>query len=434
MVQLRHAGAPGRILLAYGINGGSARPAAAGASMAKRDGERCLRSLPVMTERFDFDTVIDRHGTGSSKWSRYSPDILPMWVADMDYAVAPCILDALRARLDHPVFGYAKADAALRRQIVDEMGSAYGWMIDPEHIVFLPGVEPGFNMALKALLHPGDKVAVQTPVYAPILQAPLNWGLERVDLPLTHAAGWPFDQEAFRSNLAKCQAFLFCNPHNPTGKVFTQDELITIADACLQSGVLIISDEIHADLTYDGKRHRPIAALSEELAEKTITLMAASKTYNIAGLKTAFAIIGNRSLREAFERGRLGMVDSVNALGLVATKAAYANAGPWRSALLSYLQANRDYLADAVRQRLPGVTLHPPDGTFLAWLDCSALDLQPSPQAVFLDRGKIGLSAGAEFGREHFVRLNFGCPRSLLVEGVRRLEAALSGRSDLDRP
>jgi cystathionine beta-lyase len=377
---------------------------------------------------FDFDTPIDRRGTGCSKWSRYGADVLPMWVADMDFAVAPPILEAIRARLEHPVLGYGVARDALRDAVVAMLARDHGWAVAPEAICFLPGVEPGFNMALRAFLELGDGVVVQTPAYKPMLAAPGHWGLRRVDAPLAvQGDGVVCDQDALRAALAQSRALLFCNPHNPLGKVFTRSELEAIAEAALDSGAMIVSDEIHCELLFDGRRHIPIASLSPEVGARTITLMSASKSYNIAGLKTAFAIIPDAALRDRFLASKAGMVDSVNVLGLEATLAALEHGAAWKAALLRYLQANRDWLVEAVRARLPGVTMHRPEGTFLAWLNGSALGIG-EPQPWFLEHAKVALSPGAEFGVPLGARLNFGCPRSVLEAGVARLQAALAAR------
>ncbi|MBT9369846.1 PatB family C-S lyase [Rhizobium sp. CSW-27] len=379
----------------------------------------------------DFDAVIDRRGTGSSKWSRYGDDVLPMWVADMDFPAAPEIVAALQARLAHPVLGYGVARDELRAVIVADMAEKYGWSITPEDIVFLPGVEPGFNMALKAMTEPGDAVLVQTPIYRPILNAPGHWGLIRREAELTPSvSGWAMDEAGFAADMATSKALLFCNPHNPTGKVFARAELETIAALAAWHDTIIISDEIHCDLLFDGRRHVPIATVSQEARQRTITLMAASKTYNVAGLKTAFAIIENRAIRETFSASRLGMVDSVNILGLEASLAAFSKAGAWKAQLLSYLEANRDFLMAELARRFPQIRCLAPEGTFLAWLDCSALNLEGDAQSFFLERGKVAFSAGHEFGAAYgsFIRLNFGCPRALLEEGLARMERALATR------
>ncbi len=377
----------------------------------------------------DFDAVLDRRAAADcKKWRLYGDDVLPMWVADMDFAVAPPIVAALGARLAHPVFGYAQPPEALKAAVVDWLAARHGWAIRPEDLVFLPGVEPGFNMALKAMLTPGDGVVVQTPMYRPILAAPGHWGLTRIDAPLVPGTdGYGVDIAGLEQALARSRAFLFCNPHNPTGKVHDPTELAAIAALCERHDVLIISDEIHCDLVYSGRRHRPIATLAPEIARRTVTLMSASKTFNIAGLKTAFAVITDRALRERFQQTRLGMVDSVNIMGLEATRAAFAEGEPWRRGLLGCLEGNRDHLAREIARRFPGIILRPPDASFLAWLDCTALGLTPEPQAFFLDAAKVGLSAGSEFGRSGagHVRLNFGCPRPLLDAALDRMEQAL---------
>ncbi len=380
----------------------------------------------------DFDTPIERRGTGSNKWSRHPADVLPLWVADLDFAVAPAIVAAMQERLRHPVFGYAAAGQRLRERVVLHCAARYGWSIAAEDVVFLPGVEPGFNMALKALARPGDGVVVNTPVYRPILEAPGHWNLRRVDLPLTlDGCGQPgIDADALDAALAQAAVYLLCNPHNPTGKVFRRDELVALAQACARHDTWIVSDEIHCDLTFDGRDHVPIASLDAEVARRTVTLMAASKTYNIAGLKTAFAIVPDADLRRRFEASRLGMVDSVNLFGLVATEAALEHGEAWRADLIAYLAANRDHLHDRLHTRLPGVRTTRPEATFLAWLDCSQMDLRPDPQSFFVDRARVALSAGSEFGDTHrsWVRLNFGCPRATLDDAIERMAAALDDR------
>jgi cystathionine beta-lyase len=379
----------------------------------------------------DLNNVFQRLNTGSKKWSQYPEDVLPMWVADMDFAVAPPILQALQARLEHPLLGYCVAQDSLRHTLVKHLAHAYGWNVLPEDLVFLPGVEPGVNMALHALLTEGSGVVVQTPNYAPLLHAPAHWNLPRIDVPFHADANgeYPTDLNAFRTALQKAGALLLSNPHNPLGKVFEKAELQAIGDACVNNDVLIISDEIHADILFDGRRHTPIASLSAEIAGRCITLMSASKAWNIAGMKTAFAVVQNPSLRKRFNAGRLGLVDSVNVLGLEATQAAYAHGSEWLAQVNAYLQDNRDYLSAAIKSRFPGIKMNLPQSTYLAWLDCSALGLE-SPQRFFLEHAKVALSDGLEFGDDcgQFVRLNFGCPRPMLEEGLARMERSLLGR------
>ncbi|WP_323165131.1 PatB family C-S lyase [Pseudomonas atacamensis] len=381
---------------------------------------------------FDFDQLFDRHHTGSTKWSRYPADVLPMWVADMDFAAPPVIVEALQQRLLHPLLGYSVAQDNLREAIVADLWNKYSWQVKPQELIFLPGVESGFNMALKALVQAQQNVVVQVPNYPPLRHAPGHWGLNKVELEFNAQADGTYATplDALRESLKGGGALLLSNPHNPLGKVFDREELQAVADICAAQDAWIISDEIHAELCFDGRVHIPTASLSPEISKRTITLMSASKAYNIAGLKTSFMIIQDAALRERVNHARCGMVDSVNPLGMEATRVAYSEAAPWLAELKTYLQANRDWLVDAVRTRLPGVTINVPQGTYLAWLDCTALDL-PDPQRFFLEQGKVGLSAGLDFGDRHqqFVRLNFGCPRALLEEGIARMERALASRN-----
>lgn len=381
---------------------------------------------------FDFDQLFDRHHTGSTKWSRYPADVLPMWVADMDFAAPPVIVEALQQRLLHPLLGYSVAQDNLREAIVADLWNKYSWQVKPQELIFLPGVESGFNMALKALVQAQQNVVVQVPNYPPLRHAPGHWGLNKVELEFNAQADGTYATplDALRESLKGGGALLLSNPHNPLGKVFDREELQAVADICAAQDAWIISDEIHAELCFDGRVHIPTASLSPEISKRTITLMSASKAYNIAGLKTSFMIIQDAALRERVNHARCGMVDSVNPLGMEATRVAYSEAGPWLAELKIYLQANRDWLVDAVRTRMPGVTINVPQGTYLAWLDCTALDL-PDPQRFFLEQGKVGLSAGLDFGDRHqqFVRLNFGCPRALLEEGIARMERALANRN-----
>ncbi|ROL70033.1 aminotransferase [Pseudomonas chlororaphis] len=379
----------------------------------------------------NFDTLYPRHGTGSTKWSRYPEDVLPMWVADMDFAVAEEIIQALRQRLEHPLLGYSVPQDELREAIVADLWHKYAWRVQADELVFLPGVEPGFNMALHGFVQPGQTVVVQTPNYRPLRMAPDNWQLPKTELAFEVDAEGTYHTpiEKLRHALQGAGALLLSNPHNPLGKVFPREELLAVAQACLDQGALIISDEIHAELCFDGRRHIPTASLSPEIARRTITLMSATKAYNIAGMKTCFAVIQDPATRLRFNNARAGMVDSVSPLGLEATLAAITLGGPWQAALMEYLQGNRDYLVQAVATRLPGIRMHAPQGTYLAWLDCSALGLA-DPHDFFLKQAKVGLSAGLEFGDDcgQFVRLNFGCPRALLEEGIQRLQDSLSKR------
>jgi cystathionine beta-lyase len=290
------------------------------------------------------------------------------------------------------------------------------------------------NMGLRALTKPGDSLVIQLPSYPPILNANSHHGLARRDAFLVRAGSgrYEIDWRSFESALDEtARVFVLCNPHNPVGRVFSPEELRQVAEICLERNVWIVSDEIHCDLVLGGNVHTPIASLSPEIASRTITLMAPSKTFNLAGLKAAVAIIPDPELRARFEAAKGGLVGAVNVLGYTAMTAAYRDCDDWLKALTAYLAANRDFLTTFVRERMPGITVRPAEATYLAWLDCNALDLPDNdPFTWFLEHARVGLGDGANFGPtgKGFVRLNFGCPRSLLTEGLERMEQALAGR------
>lgn len=383
---------------------------------------------------YDFDTVHERRGTDSSKWSRFDPDVIPMPVADMDFPIAPPILEALRSRLEHPFLGYGAITEEIQAVFAARLQRRYGWAVAPAAIIPIPGVIPGFNAALRGFTSPGDAIVLQTPAYPPILKANEHHGLDRHEaLLVPNEAGryevdWPSLEAAFD---ATTRAFILCNPHNPVGRVFSPDELRRMAGIALANGALIISDEIHCDLPLGGNVHTPVASLSPEIEARTITLMAPSKTFNLAGMKASIAIIPNAEIRETFEAARTGLVGAINILGAHAMLAAYRDCDAWLEELTAYLTANRDYLASFVAERLPGITMSPLEGTYLAWLDCNALEL-PGNDAFnwFLENARVGLGEGVNFGDrgEGFVRLNFGCPRPLLEEALERMAAAVANR------
>src|SRR5262245_3343073 len=381
----------------------------------------------------DFDRLIERRGTGSSKWFKYPPDVLPLWVADMDFASPEPIVRALRERVEHGVFGYGHQleVTELSEVFADRLHKRYGWTVSPEALVLIPGVIPGFNVACRMLASPGQGIAMQTPLYPPLLRVPGNVGLRFDEVPLGRDANgrYAVDHAAVEAAIRPdTRSFLRCNPHNPVGRVFTRDELTRLAETCLRRGVAIVSDEIHCDLVFSGHRHLPIASLDPEIADRTITLMAPSKTFNLAGLKSAMAIIPNRELRERFVAARLDLVQNANIMGYTAALAAYRDGQPWLDDLLRYLEANRDILARHVADRLPGVSMVAPEGTYLAWLDCRAARLPgDDPFAFFLERAGVALNDGATFGTrgQGFVRLNFGCPRTLLGQALERMRDAL---------
>jgi cystathionine beta-lyase len=304
----------------------------------------------------------------------------------------------------------------------------YDWRVEPEAIVFQTGVLAGFQHVCRVAAAPQDGVLVQPPVYPPIFGAPKHNGSIHQEAPLAMRPDgwWEIDFEAFEAAVTdRTRVFIFCNPHNPVGRVFSRADLERLAAICLRRKVLICSDEIHCDLVFEGRRHVPIASLDPEVARHSVTLMAPSKTFNLPGLRCSFAIIPDRELRRRF--GDEHDFSEVNNMGLVAALAAYRDGHDWLNQALAYLQANRDFLQDYVRRELPGIAMAAPEATYLAWMDCRRSGITGSPQAFFLEHARVALHDGAWFGTrgEGFVRLNFGCPRATLVEALGRMRDAL---------
>lgn len=379
----------------------------------------------------NFDQPINRRRFESVKWHCYEQDILPMWVADMDFRSPEPVVEALRERVDHGVFGYGDAPHQLRGVITDRLSRLYGWHVSPDEVLFLPGVVTGFNLVCHAAASPGDGVLLQTPVYYPMLRAPAQAGMANDEMELTRRPDGRYEidfdlmEETVRE---RTRVFILCNPHNPVGRVFRREELERIAEICLRRDVIICSDEIHAGIILGDNNHVPIASLDPEVARRTVTLLAPSKTYNIAGLKCSIAIVQNPDLREAVEATHPDLIPSVNILGFTAALAAYRDGDPWLEALLSYLEGNLEFLLQYVEANLPGVTMARPEGTYLAWLDCRNSCIPGNPHEFFLQEARVAVNDGAAFGRggEGFVRLNFGCPRAMLTEGLDRMSRALS--------
>jgi len=378
----------------------------------------------------NFDQVIDRRQTESIKWQRYGRDVLPMWVADMDFRSPEPVIQALQARVDHGVFGYGAPPEGTREAIAAHLVSRHGWQVDISEIAFISGVVTGFTHAIYSLTDPGDRILIQTPAYPPFLAAPESTGRECVinELLQQEDGKYVIDFNDFEEKIASgVKLFILCNPHNPTGRVFTHEELSRMAEICLVHGVLICSDEIHADLTFSGQKHIPIAGISHAVATNAVTYFAPSKTFNVAGFSTSVYVAHNSEMRRKLAQSMRLLLGHPNILGLHAARAAYKDGGPWLDAALKYLEANRDYLIDFVDDELPGIRMWKPEGTYLGWLDCRGLNLDVSPHQFFLEGAKVALNDGADFGAagKGFARINFGCPRSLLVQGLEQMKAAV---------
>lgn len=374
-----------------------------------------------------FDQLIDRRATSSEKWEKYADtEILPMWVADTDFMAPDAVIEALHQRIDHGVFGYTRTPAQLNRMVMERMQRLYRWPLQDNDLIWLPGLVCGLNLACRAVGEPGSAVMTPAPVYPPFMSAPRLSNRTLIKVPLHREEGGRtrIDPEALEAAITpETRLLLFCNPHNPGGTLYRRQELEALAEIIIRHDLIICSDEIHCDLILEpGLTHTPIASLGEEIAARTITLMAPSKTYNIAGLGCSFAIIQNPELRQRFQRVRKGIVPDVNLLGYTAAMAAYGDGDEWNRAQLDYLRGNRDYLVQAINA-IPGLRLDPIEATYLAWIDVSATRLENPPH--FFEQAGVGMSPGRDFGDDRFMRLNFGCPRALLEEAVDRIRRAL---------
>ena len=369
-----------------------------------------------------FDTPIERRDSDSIKWGKYAGrDILPLWVADMDFAAPPPVVAALQQRIGHGVFGYGHPWPALEESVLAHLESEYDWRIEAEWIVWLPGLVTGLNVACRAV---DGEVLTATPIYPPFLSAPRFSGRQLNRVALENSDGrWQWNKIALQNaSTAATKLFLLCHPHNPVGRCWSREELVDLATFAEQNDLIVCSDEIHCGLILDAdKRHIPFASLSADAAKRSITLMAPSKTYNIPGLGCAFAVIPDAVLRRRFLHAMDGIVPHVNVLGLAACEAAYRDCGDWHRELIAYLAANRDLVAVAVNGEKKAKMNHV-EATYLAWIDVRELGLS-NPAAHFEAHG-IGLSDGADFGAPGWLRLNFGCPRSTLEEALMRFSLA----------
>ena len=379
------------------------------------------------TISFDFDTPIDRHDTASLKWAKYEGrDIIPMWVADMDFRSPPAVIEALHQRVAHGVFGYTTALEELIETIISTLQRDYGWEIESDWIVWLPGLVTGLSVTCRAIGDDGDDVLTTVPVYPPFLSAPKYSRRNLLTVPLAEVDGrWVFDFDRLESAITpRTRLFILCNPHNPAGRVFNREEISALVEICRKHDIIICSDEIHCGLVLDeDKNHLPTATLSAEIADRTITLMAPSKTFNVPGLGCSFAIISNPELRKSFRRAASGIVPFVNALGYTAALAAYRDSAQWHRELLNYLRDNRNMVEHSIAE-IPGLYMNHVEATYLAWIDMRSSGIQ-DPLKFFEDAG-VGLSDGAQFDGPGFLRLNFGCPRSTLGEALERMQKAMS--------
>jgi cystathionine beta-lyase len=376
---------------------------------------------------FDFDTPAPRRGTGCIKYDR-RPELDPFWVADMDFTSAPPILEALHRRVDHGIFGYAQAHEALTDALLCYLRGRRGAVTDPSHIMHLGGLVPALSLAARAFCGPGEAIMTCTPVYPPFLNVHLDANATLITVDHIHdGTQWTFDWESMEKAVTPVtRVFLLCNPQNPLGRVFSAGEIQRLAKFCETHDLILVSDEIHCDLIFDEEATPHFSALNlpEHLIRRTITLLSPSKTWNIAGLGYAFAVIPDDSLRRRFGAARGHTLAEINALSYHAAEAAYRHGEPWRRELIARLRDNRDTLVDFIRTRCPALSLVPSEATYLAWIDASRLGVV-NPAAHFEKHAGLFLSDGAFFGWPQFIRFNFGCPRAHMLRGLEKIASAL---------
>lgn len=394
---------------------------------------------------YDFEHGLDRHNTGCVKWDQSctifgSDDVLPMWVADMDFPVPKPVTEALIKRAQHEAYGYSFAPPSVLEAITERLWRLYNWKVDPGWILFTPGVVPAVHAAVRAFTAPGDEVVLQSPVYYPFWSAirengcqvannPLQWngsryvmdleGLKQIFLP--HASG-------MTTCPSRAKMIVLCSPHNPVGRVWTRSELEAVGDIALANNAIVVSDEIHCELMLNGSHHTPFASLSPELEQNSIVCMAPSKTFNLAGLATSFIIVPNPQLRAGLQRRITGAVGSVTPFGYTALEASFREGDDWLTQVLHYIEGNVTYAQLFVQDHMPQVKIMPIEGTYLLWLDFRALGMNAHELSVFLrEKAKVGLDDGYVFGPggEGFARMNIACPRSTVQEGLTRIADAI---------
>jgi cystathionine beta-lyase len=394
--------------------------------------------------KYDFDTVCDRSNTACAKWDAVKTifgreDVIPMWVADMDFPTAPPIVTALEKRAAHPFYGYTMPGPSLTEAVVDRLKRKYDWKIEPDWVVYTPGIIPALSIAVRALTHPGDEIILQEPVYYPFFGVVTGSGchIAHNRLKLNHGR-YTMDFEdlaaQFRAEAGmmprhrRTKAIILCNPQNPIGRVWSRGELTRLGEIVIGNGAIVISDEIHCELLYKGYRHTPFASISEEFARNSIVCLAPSKTFNLPGLEASSIIIPDKRLRDSFNDMKSGMVPGVNLFGQTAMEAAYRYGDEWLAQLLVYLQGNLAFTLAYFKEKIPEIKVIKPQGTYLLWLDCRALGLDDKAlQKFFREDARVGFDDGFMFGLggSGFQRMNIACPRSLLAEALGRIEGAV---------
>lgn len=395
--------------------------------------------------KYDFDQVCNRKDTDCLKWDLIGSvfgedDIIPLWVADMDFQVAEEIKEALRERIEHPFYGYTRPGVGIVDAVVKRMKDKFDWDIEPEWVVFTPGVVPALHIAIRSLTHPGDEVLLQKPVYYPFFPAVTSSGCQIVNNGLKLIDGkYEIDFEDLEekllpntglgSNPNRIKTMIFCNPHNPVGRVWSREEITKLGKIAINNGLVVISDEIHCEILFDNNKHTPFATISKEFEQNCIICMSPSKTFNLAGLDVSSIIIPNKEIRENFINTQNGIVPGPNLFGLTALEAAYRHGDEWLEQVMEYIRQNLDFLINYTENKIPKIKVIEPQGTYLIWLDCRELGLNDQKLKKFLlKEAKVGLNDGFIFGEEGsgFARINIACPQAILEEALKRIENAVN--------
>lgn len=376
----------------------------------------------------NFDTLLDRQGTGCIKWDR-RPGLDPYWVADMDFTSCPAIIEALHKRVDHGIYGYPQAHAGLNEALLDYLSTRHGSQVSIDQILHLGGLVPALSLAARAFCQPGDELMTCTPVYYPFLNVGKDAQVDTIAIPHVELnERWTFDFPAMEAAVTpKTRIFFLCSPQNPLGRSFTPEEIIELAEFCQRHDLVLLSDEIHCDLVFNEDQQPFYSALRlpEHLRQKLIVLQSPSKTYNIAGLGYAFAVIEDDATRHTFNAAKGHTLPEINCLAFYAAEAAYRHGEPWRQELLSYLRMNRDTLCDFIKNELPTLHVSRNEATYLALIDCRSLGL--SNPAHYLEKhAGLFISDGAAFGAPGHIRFNFGCPNSRVLSGLEKIKTAFT--------
>lgn len=386
---------------------------------------------------FNFDKIIDRTNNFSAKWSEMNKNfgtnnLLPMWVADMDFLTAPCVMEALKDRLEQGIFGYTTRPSSYNESIVNWLDNRFSWKINQEWLMFSPAVITSISLLIQNLTQKNDKIMIQEPVYSPFHSIVESNERNLVISPLVKLddGSYVMDYEDIEAKIKDVKVFILCNPHNPVGRVWTREELTRLGEICLKHNVLVISDEIHSDIILKNHKHTPFASISKEFSENTITCMAPTKTFNLAGLQSSFLVISNPYYYEVMDKAfSILDIKRNNAFSLVATEAAYNYGEDWLYELIKYIEDSVDFAIDYIKNHMPQLKVKKPEGTYLLWVDFSNLNVDKKDlKNALINKGRIALSDGSSFGigGDGYYRINLACPRSMVLEGLKRIEFAIN--------